>query len=146
MYTTWTPGSWLVERLFIGTLLERNTVICSCPTLRHLVRSALHLDVLMELIHQCSLLRDVTCYIRDLSRYMYVTIQDGWAWLIGISGSGGSVVDIGHEIWARTDQICWKMGWTNPDSIASQSVKLISSIWAKSGLGSNNRFDWTGLG
>lgn len=71
VHTVRTLSSWLL----IETLVEQNVVTYPCPTLGYIVKSALSLDVLQELIHQGYMLHEGTCQICDLSRQVLFAIR-----------------------------------------------------------------------
>ncbi|KAM2175369.1 hypothetical protein FF1_034771 [Malus domestica] len=66
MCTAQTFGSWLVEWLLAGTLLEKS--FCPCPTSGYLVQGTLDPDALQKLIHQGCLLCKGARQLYDLSR------------------------------------------------------------------------------
>ncbi|KAM1171383.1 hypothetical protein ACFX2I_021639 [Malus domestica] len=96
MYTARMLGSWLVEWLLVGTLLER--FVCPCPTSGYLVRRTLDPDALQKLIHQGCLLCKGVRQLYDLSRQVLFAIWIGRAWKEYTSLGSGRVVDSGREI------------------------------------------------
>ncbi|KAM1912546.1 hypothetical protein ACFX14_000599 [Malus domestica] len=96
IYTTRTFGSWLVEWLFTGTLLER--FVYPCPTSGYLVQGTLDLDALQKLIHQGCLLCKGACQLYDLSRQVLFAVWIGKAWKECVSLGSGMVVDSVREI------------------------------------------------
>ncbi|KAM1423109.1 hypothetical protein ACFX13_005223 [Malus domestica] len=96
MYTAQTFGSWLVEWLLTGTLLEM--FVCPCPTSGYLVRGTLDPDTLQKLIHQGFLLCKGARQLYDLSRQVLFAIWIGRAWKECASLGSGKVVDFGRKI------------------------------------------------
>ncbi|KAM2165494.1 hypothetical protein ACFX1R_039636 [Malus domestica] len=85
MYTAQTFGSWLVEWLLAGTLLEMS--VCTLDP-----------DALQKLIHQGCLLCKGARQLYDLSRQVLFAIWIRRAWKECASLGSGRVVDSVREI------------------------------------------------